>query len=198
MADTTLPSTSLATADTSPTPPGVGVGADEGGDRVLDTIVQPLIQQNFPATEAQPSPKEKEKFSVSRNTSPPDPNPHPIDEDAVHQAQNTILASTASDEFNDDGYNSDGASGHSTSLDSAVDDYIFSHGRRYHRFREGAYHFPNDDIEQEREDMKHAMVVNLCGDKLHFAPLEELDQRGGLQKVIDLGTGTGIWAIDSE
>ncbi len=39
--------------------------------------------------------------------------------------------------------------------------------------------------------MKHAMIVNLCGGRLHFSPLENP------QHIIDLGTGTGIWAIDS-
>jgi hypothetical protein len=36
---------------------------------------------------------------------------------------------------------------------------MFENGRRYHRFREGAYNFPNDESEQEREDMKHAMML---------------------------------------
>lgn len=30
--------------------------------------------------------------------------------------------------------------------------------------------------------------------KLYFAPLKEM--KGGLQNVLDIGTGTGIWAID--
>lgn len=69
-------------------------------------------------------------------------------------------------------------------------DYAFEHGRRYHKFREGRYQFLNDESEQEREDMKHAMVVNLCGGKLHYAPLNNP------QKIIEIGTGTGMWAID--
>jgi hypothetical protein len=78
----------------------------------------------------------------------------------------------------------------STSISSNVRDFAFEHGRRYHKFREGRYQFPNDESEQEREDMKHAMVVNLCGGKLHYAPLKNP------QNIIDIGTGTGIWAID--
>ncbi|KAK2041695.1 S-adenosyl-L-methionine-dependent methyltransferase, partial [Colletotrichum somersetense] len=42
----------------------------------------------------------------------------------------------------------------------------------------------------EREDMKHAMVVHLCSGKLYNAPLKNP------QRVIDVGTGTDIWAID--
>ena len=39
--------------------------------------------------------------------------------------------------------------------------------------------------------MKHAMVKMLC-QQLHFAPI-------GLhpQEILDIGTGTGIWAIES-
>lgn len=39
--------------------------------------------------------------------------------------------------------------------------------------------------------MKHAMVLELTDGKLVYAPIGDHPQ-----KVIDLGTGTGIWAID--
>lgn len=45
------------------------------------------------------------------------------------------------------GYESEGQVSASTSLDSGMRDYIFENGRRYHRFREGRYNFPNDDVE---------------------------------------------------
>jgi hypothetical protein len=96
------------------------------------------------------------------------------------------------DDDNDDGYHTDEASRASTSLSSSIIDYAFENGRRYHRFREGAYQFPNDEPEQAREDMKHAIFVNICDRKLHFAPIKNP------QQILDLGTGTGIWAIDSE
>lgn len=35
------------------------------------------------------------------------------------------------------------------------------------------------------------MVVNLCGGALHFSPIQNP------QRILDMGTGTGIWAIDS-
>jgi hypothetical protein len=40
--------------------------------------------------------------------------------------------------------------------------------------------------------MKHAMIVNLRGGKLHVAPSGD-----HLQNIIDLGIGTGIWCMDS-
>lgn len=111
-------------------------------------------------------------------------------ETVAHQAENTIEVGEGGG--SDDGYETDNASSTSTSLSSSMRHYAFENGRRYHKFREGQYQFPNDEPEQAREDMKHAMVVNLCGGKLHYAPLESP------QEILDLGTGTGIWAVDSE
>ncbi|KAK0640601.1 S-adenosyl-L-methionine-dependent methyltransferase [Cercophora newfieldiana] len=90
----------------------------------------------------------------------------------------------------DESYETDTASGASTSISESVRDFAFENNRRYHKFREGVYHFPNDEPEQAREDMKHSMIVNLCDGKLHFAPLENP------QAVLDIGTGTGIWVVD--
>ena len=94
--------------------------------------------------------------------------------DAPNQAEHGIEVDNFEDEadpFEDDGYVSDAPQSASTSVASTMYNYSFENGRRYHKFREGAYNFPNDDSEQEREDMKHAMVVNLC-QVLHFAPLK--------------------------
>jgi hypothetical protein len=113
---------------------------------------------------------------------------------AVAQAQASIAVDSASDldGASDAGYETDSLRSGSTSISSSVRDYMYENGRRYHRFREGTYNFPNDESEQEREDMKHAMMMNLC-QTLHFAPLGD-----GPGNVLDLGTGTGAWAIDSE
>jgi hypothetical protein len=121
-----------------------------------------------------------------------------ISRQAFAQAEDNIVAdsdeySSIGDAGSDAGYGSDNMSTASTSIGSSVRDYMFENGRRYHSFRAGAYNFPNDDIEQEREDMKHAMVRLLSGQKLHFAPIDE-----NPQNVLDIGTGTGIWAIESK
>jgi hypothetical protein len=96
-------------------------------------------------------------------------------------------------ELHDDpGYVTDKSSTASTSMSASVRDYNFENGRRYHKFQEGRYHFPNDEPEKEREDMKHAMIVHLCAGKLHYAPLDNP------HKILDVGTGTGAWVIDSK
>ncbi|KKY24888.1 putative methyltransferase domain-containing protein [Diplodia seriata] len=111
--------------------------------------------------------------------------------DAFEQAEDGIEANdyTSDDES---GYESDGASSTSASLASSARNFIYENGRRYHSFREGTYSFPNDDSEQDREDLKHAMYLKLFNGALHFAPLDP-DKN---ITAIDLGTGTGIWAID--
>ncbi|TDZ22858.1 Secondary metabolism regulator LAE1 [Colletotrichum orbiculare MAFF 240422] len=122
--------------------------------------------------------------SPTRSPAPPSPIPD--------QEPDTAVAAEDDESNQGDGYQtgSDASSFASTSLASSVRDYNFENRRRYHKFKEGKYVFPNDDAEQEREDMKHAMVVFLCDGALHGAPLENP------QKILDIGTGTGIWAID--
>lgn len=78
-----------------------------------------------------------------------------------------------------------------TSIASSVFSYVYSNGRRYHSDRfKAQYLLPNDETEQERLDLYHHIFLMLLDGKLHTAPLEKP------QRVLDVGTGTGIWAID--
>jgi len=61
----------------------------------------------------------------------------------------------------------------------------------YHRYRDGKYIFPEDDDEQDRLDMQHEIFNKTLDDKLALAPISKQ-----LHHVLDLGTGTGLWAID--
>ncbi|KAK4199611.1 S-adenosyl-L-methionine-dependent methyltransferase [Triangularia verruculosa] len=108
---------------------------------------------------------------------------------AAEQAEEGSIIVDSDDMGTDDGYGTDTNTTASTSLAESVRDYIYENGRRYHKFREGRYNFPNDDVEQQREDMKHQMVKMLCG-RLFFAPIERPHE------ILDIGTGTGIWAIE--
>lgn len=85
----------------------------------------------------------------------------------------------------------EGHSTASTSLASSILNYEYSNGRRYHGYRSGAYVLPNDDAEQDRLDLLHHIFLLLLDGKLYDAPLATPPMR-----VLDLGTGTGIWAID--
>ncbi|KAL6406892.1 putative TAM domain methyltransferase [Ilyonectria robusta] len=99
----------------------------------------------------------------------------------------------------DNGGESDAESGidsrlstYTASLTSSVVDYPYEHGRRYHAFRGGSYILPNDETEMDRLDLNHALMTKVIGDRLYLAPLVEND----LHRVLDIGTGTGIWAIE--
>jgi len=50
---------------------------------------------------------------------------------------------------------------------------------------------PNDSLEQERLDIWHHIENLILGGELTRAPLD------GPRKILDVGTGTGIWAIDA-
>ncbi|KAH7357687.1 S-adenosyl-L-methionine-dependent methyltransferase, partial [Plectosphaerella cucumerina] len=78
----------------------------------------------------------------------------------------------------------------STSLRSSILDYEWRHGRRYHRFNAGQYNFPNDEQEQDHLDMVHHGFYRLFNDRVFVASIG-LDGK----RVLDIGTGTGIWAI---
>lgn len=53
-----------------------------------------------------------------------------------------------------------------------------------------AYLFPNDDPEQDRLDMFHHIILLGCKQKLFLAPINPEGMR-----ILDIGCGTGIWAI---
>ncbi|KAJ3961232.1 hypothetical protein N0V92_002117 [Colletotrichum tropicale] len=74
----------------------------------------------------------------------------------------------------------------SASVTSSILQHAYANGRRYHYYRDGKYPIPNDDVEQNREDMKHAMVMELTDGKLFHAPIGETPG-----KILDLGTGVG-------
>jgi hypothetical protein len=53
------------------------------------------------------------------------------------------------------------------------------------------YLLPNDEIENDRLDIHHELILTAMHGKLHLAPI-----KNDMHKALDLGTGTGIWALD--
>ncbi|EEA24562.1 hypothetical protein EYB25_004313 [Talaromyces marneffei] len=77
----------------------------------------------------------------------------------------------------------------STTVTPSITDYIYENGRRYHRYREGSYPLPNDETEQERLQLCHTIWSLLLNDEPWKAPLSHP------LKVLDIGCGTGEWAV---
>jgi ribosomal protein L11 methylase PrmA len=77
-----------------------------------------------------------------------------------------------------------------TSIPSTIWKHRYENGRRYHKFREGEYWGPNDEVQNDQLDIAHHMFLMLLGNKLHLAPIQNP------QRILDLGCGTGIWCMD--
>lgn len=85
----------------------------------------------------------------------------------------------------------DGVGSDSTSIKSSILRYRKENGRTYHAYKDGAYVLPNDEAENERLNLQHAIFLLTFDDRLHCAPLKKRAPR-----VLDAGCGTGIWSIE--
>ncbi|RPA88311.1 S-adenosyl-L-methionine-dependent methyltransferase [Ascobolus immersus RN42] len=79
-----------------------------------------------------------------------------------------------------------------TSLSSSVFNYHYENGRRYtsQRTSGGDYALPNDEAEQERLDLMHHLFNLFMKGELYLAPIKSP------KRILDVGCGTGVWAID--
>ena len=79
------------------------------------------------------------------------------------------------------------------SLSSSILNYRTLHGRRYHsEVGNAEYWGTNDEKQNISMDINHHALTLGIGDKLFLAPLET----DKIKRVLDVGTGTGTWAID--
>ncbi|KAI5845500.1 S-adenosyl-L-methionine-dependent methyltransferase [Tricharina praecox] len=103
----------------------------------------------------------------------------------------TIEVDPAVLENSDADYESAGYDSSTQSLTSSINEWIFENGRRYHVYFGAEKNLmPTDEVEQDRLDMHHESLLQILSGKLHLAPLKEP------HRILDVGTGTGIWAID--
>lgn len=107
------------------------------------------------------------------------------DEDDTDTTPNDETFSDADSAFSED-------TNSLASLESWVVRYRMENGRRFHSFKDGAYLLPNDEPELDRLDMHHHIFTLALDERLFLAPL----QSGAVRKILDVGTGTGIWALD--
>ncbi|KAL5319373.1 hypothetical protein ACEPPN_012424 [Leptodophora sp. 'Broadleaf-Isolate-01'] len=113
---------------------------------------------------------------------------------AIHDDDDDEIGDDA--DYGQDFNNNDSALGGSLigcdtdTLASFITDYRYENGRRYHAYRDGEYWGPNDETSSELQDLAHHMYLMTLEGRLHLAPLNNP------QTVLDIGTGTGIWAIE--
>ncbi|KAI5798460.1 S-adenosyl-L-methionine-dependent methyltransferase [Pyronema domesticum] len=93
--------------------------------------------------------------------------------------------------IDDEDYASSGYDTTTASLTASINQYIFENGRRYHTyFGIDKNILPTDETEQDRLDLHHEIFLLLLRGSLFSAPIQNP------QRILDVGTGTGIWAID--
>ncbi|KIW49607.1 hypothetical protein PV05_11274 [Exophiala xenobiotica] len=111
-----------------------------------------------------------------------------IDDDGHLTAEDSSNVPT---DDSDSAFSDDSQTVLSSSLRSSIYNHRYENGRTYHAFRDGQYPIPNDEEEQARLDLLHHLFTMVLGGELYTAPLPTEPQR-----VLDVGTGTGIWAIE--
>ncbi|EFX01042.1 methyltransferase type 12 [Grosmannia clavigera kw1407] len=85
----------------------------------------------------------------------------------------------------------DDAASSTASITSSILQYRTINGRTYHSdMGNNNYWGANDERQNETLDIQHHLFTLSMDGKLHFAPLKDDIE------AIDIGTGTGLWAID--
>ncbi|KZL77966.1 methyltransferase domain-containing protein [Colletotrichum tofieldiae] len=107
-----------------------------------------------------------------------------------------LEAEAENDAFTDDAASDRATSvaSSSTSLSSSILQHRLENGRTYHKYKDGKYLFPNDERENDRLDLQHNLYLLTLNYKLGLAPPNDKDS--GVKRVLDVGTGTGLWAIE--
>ncbi|KAK5651413.1 hypothetical protein OQA88_12501 [Cercophora sp. LCS_1] len=125
--------------------------------------------------------------------------------------QPAIEAAPVDNTFDDgDSAYEDGGDHNSTaSISSSILEYRAIRGRKYHSERhESDYFLPIDERQNDSVDIAHHYLTLLFDGKLFLAPIKKdisvgepvpsfvREEADLYQKALDIGTGTGIWAID--
>jgi len=97
----------------------------------------------------------------------------------------------ADDSFEDEGYAASFDTSYVSSIASDIRNGVEENGRIYPAYGRGQYGMPVDEEAQHHNDINHAKFTLLMEDKLHLAPIGPTPQG-----ILDIGTGSGIWAID--
>ncbi|PKS08123.1 hypothetical protein jhhlp_005398 [Lomentospora prolificans] len=79
------------------------------------------------------------------------------------------------------------------SLSESIMEFRKIYGRTFHNFNSDItqYWGPNDEKQNDHLDTNHAMLLIAMDNELFYSPIGDNPER-----VIDIGTGTGVWAVD--
>ncbi|KAL9080341.1 MAG: hypothetical protein Q9157_000869 [Trypethelium eluteriae] len=173
-------------------------GADEDRDDagnlpIFSNTIDPTTQDEMDIDPTAPPVFPPVIFGTSSHSEPLSA-AHPLLAFQPHDNQDPHALFYADD--HDSAYDSASLLGDDTdTLASFITDYRYENGRRYHSFRDGAYWGPNDDRQNELVDLAHHMYLITLDGNLHLAPIAD-GVKGNVHEILDIGTGTGIWAID--
>jgi SAM-dependent methyltransferase len=95
------------------------------------------------------------------------------------------------DDLSDEGYAASNTTSYLSSIASDIRKGVTENGRVYPNYGKNMYGMPMDEQELDRNDFQHHKWLLLLDGKLHLAPISD-----SIQRILDLGTGTGIWALD--
>ncbi|KAH9204396.1 S-adenosyl-L-methionine-dependent methyltransferase [Leptodontidium sp. 2 PMI_412] len=109
------------------------------------------------------------------------------------EPQNVDLEAEADNYENDSALGAESIASSTTSINSSIMKYREENGRTYHAYKDGKYQYPNDETENDRLDLQHHLFSLTFDGRLFTAPMPKEKRLHG---VLDIDTGTGIWAID--
>ena len=109
---------------------------------------------------------------------------------SYYDIDNSEARHIEADSFSDEGFAESVNTSYATSIASEIRRGIEENGRTYPSYGHNEYGLPIDEREQDRNDLQHAKFNLILGDKLHLAPIRDDPAR-----ILDLGTGSGIWAM---
>ncbi|KAI2602730.1 S-adenosyl-L-methionine-dependent methyltransferase [Hypoxylon sp. NC1633] len=115
----------------------------------------------------------------------------------VPEQPETIAVAADTEENEDEEGDADSALGEdaassTNSITASILEYRTIQGRTYHSEKHNSKYFtPNDEQQLQSQDITHHYLTMLIEDKLFLAPIQD-----DVKKVLDIGTGSGIWAID--
>ncbi|KAK3331834.1 S-adenosyl-L-methionine-dependent methyltransferase [Cercophora scortea] len=118
------------------------------------------------------------------------------DPNSPHHPQDDLIPADPELDNGDDDDNDSALGDENTSSTASVASSILNYrtinGRTFHSERHNLEYFaPNDERQNESVDITHHYLTLLLGGKLFLAPIKD-----NIHRVLDIGTGTGIWSID--